>query len=313
MLFAINSLSGQTEKAVYKAVADQFTAYYNNNRFDSIFMLFSPDMQKALPLDKTNDFLSGLKRQAGQIIQREFTRYQQTYASYKTRFERSLFLVSISVDNNSTINGLFVKPFVPDSLPVMERNLTKLRLPFDGAWTVVWGGDTKEVNYHVESTAQKNAFDLLITDKTGKSYRTDGSKNEEYYAFGQEISAPCDGEIVLAVDGIKDNKPGEMNPVFLLGNAVILKTANNEYLVFAHFKQHSVKVREGQQVKQGQLLGLCGNSGNSSEAHLHFHIQHVEDMNNATGIKCYFDNIIVNGRTKNDYSPVKGEIITNIR
>ncbi|MDA8531599.1 hypothetical protein N9K44_01775 [Flavobacteriaceae bacterium] len=47
------------------------------------------------------------------------------------------------------------------------------------------------------------------------------------------------------------------------------------------------------------------------EAHLHFHIQNVEDINKATGAMCYFDKIIVNGKIKNDYSPVKGDKIEN--
>ncbi|MDA1176144.1 MAG: M23 family metallopeptidase [Bacteroidetes bacterium] len=87
--------------------------------------------------------------------------------------------------------------------------------------------------------------------------------------------------------------------------------ANNEFLFFAHFKQNSIVVKQGQKVKKGELIGLCGNSGNSSEAHLHFHIQNVEDINKATGAKCYFDKIIVNGKIKNDYSPVKGDKIEN--
>ena len=89
-----------------------------------------------------------------------------------------------------------------------------------------------------------------------------------------------------------------MNPIYIPGNTVIIKTANDEYLFFAHFKQHSIKVKQGQQVKQGELLGLCGNSGNSTEPHLHFQIQNVENMNKATGVKSYFDNILVNGELK---------------
>jgi murein DD-endopeptidase MepM/ murein hydrolase activator NlpD len=80
---------------------------------------------------------------------------------------------------------------------------------------------------------------------------------------------------------------------------------------FAHFKQHSIVVKQGQKIKQGELLGLCGNSGNSSEAHLHFHIQNIEDMNSATGVKCYFENILVNGQSKKDCSPIKTEKIRN--
>lgn len=163
----------------------------------------------------------------------------------------------------------------------------------------------------MESQAQKNAFDIVVKDTKGNSFKTDGKSNEDYYAFGREIIAPSDGQVVLVVDGVKDNKPGEFNPIYIPGNTVIIKTANNEYQFFAHFKQHSIKVAEGQKIKQGQALGLCGNSGNSSEPHLHFHIQNVENMNIATGVKCYFDKIMVNGQMKIDYSPIKGDQIRN--
>jgi murein DD-endopeptidase MepM/ murein hydrolase activator NlpD len=95
------------------------------------------------------------------------------------------------------------------------------------------------------------------------------------------------------------------------GNAVTIKTVNNEYLFFGHFKQNSIVVKQGQKVNQGQLLGLCGNSGNSSEPHLHFHIQNVEDMNVATGIKSYFDKILVNGEAKTNYSPIQHQKVKN--
>jgi murein DD-endopeptidase MepM/ murein hydrolase activator NlpD len=307
----MSNLFGQTEKATSKTVAENFEKNYNSDSFEAIYNMFDSEMQKALPLDKTIDFLTGLKTQAGKISKREFVKYEQTYASYKTNFERALFAVNISIDNNSKINGLFVKPFKESNLPKIERNSTKLKLPFKGEWTVVWGGDTKELNYHVESEAQKNAFDIVITDTKGNSYKTDGKTNEDYYAFGKELIAPCDGEIILVVDGVKDNKPGELNPIYIPGNTVIIKTAKNEYLFFAHFKQNSIKVKQGQKIKQGQLLGLCGNSGNSSEAHLHFHIQNVENMVSATGVKCYFDNLIVNGQTKIDYSPIQKDKISS--
>lgn len=75
------------------------------------------------------------------------------------------------------------------------------------------------------------------------------------------------------------------------------------FLVFIYFLQTGSKNVE--------LLGLCGNSGNSSEAHLHFHIQNIEDMNSATGVKCYFERILVNGEAKNDYSPIQNDKIRN--
>ncbi len=303
------NLFGQTEKATYKKIADKLEAFYNATQFDSIFAMFSDEMKKDLPLDKTTDFFTELNSHAGKITKRHFIKYQSSYASYKSNFERALYSLNISIDNNSKVNGLFVKPFTDETLPKMERNKSQLQLPFHGEWTVVWGGDTKELNYHIESEAQKNAFDILITDSKGKSFKTDGKTNEDYYSFGKELYAPCDGKVVLAVDGVKDNKPSLLNSMFVTGNTVIIKTRNNEYLLFAHFKQYSIKVVEGQKVKQGQLLGLCGNSGNSSEPHLHFHIQNIEDINAATGVKCYFDKLFVNGQLKTDYSPIKGDKI----
>jgi len=266
-------------------------------------------MKAALPLSKTKGFLSGLYAQAGKILSREFNDYQSSYAVYKTHFERAVFILQISVDEQSRINGLFIKPFVEDTLPQMKRNISKLQLPFTKEWTVFWGGDTKAQNYHVDHRAQMHAFDFVIIGKNGKSYRTSGENNEDYYAFGEAILSPCDGEVVMAVDGIEDNRPGQMNPLFVTGNTVIIKSPNNEFLLFAHFKQNTIKVKQGQKVKTGQLLGECGNSGNSSEAHLHFHIQNGKDMNVATALKCYFENIMVNGVQKNDYSPVKGDKI----
>ena len=303
---------GQTEKETSKKVSAEFQEFYNLDKYQNIFELFSAEMKSALPIEKTTDFIKGLKTQAGKIEKREFIKYENgTYASYKTNFERALFSINISLDKNGKINGLFVKPFKESNLPKLERNTTEMILPFKEEWTVFWGGDTKELNYHVESEAQKNAFDIVITDKNGKSFKTDGKTNQDYYAFGKELIAPCDAEVVLSVDGIKDNIPGELNPIYIPGNTVILKTKNDEFLFFAHFKQNSIVVKQGQKVKQGELLGLCGNSGNSSEAHLHFHIQNIEDMNKATGAKSYFSEIFVNGKLNKDYSPIKGEKVKN--
>lgn len=302
----------QNETTTYKTIADKFELNYNNERYDSIFFLFDAVMQNALPLEKTIEFLTGLKEQAGQIQKKQFIKYVKgSVAVYKTNFEKAILALNISVDGNAKINGLFINQYVEENQPKILRNTTKLILPFKDEWTVFWGGDTKELNYHVSTPAQKNAFDIIIADEKGKSYKTDGKTNEDYYAFGKELIAPCDGEVVLVVDGVKDNVPGQMNTFNVGGNTVIIKTANNEYLVFCHFKHQSIKVKEGQKIKQGELLGLCGNTGNSSEAHLHFHIQNIEDLNTATGVKCYFEKILANGVLKQDYSPVKNDKIKN--
>jgi len=302
----------QKESNELRKVADQFKENYNENAHEAVFSMFNPQMKQAVPQDALSNFLTGLNSQAGKIEQLEFVRYTNgTLPLYKATFERGLFGINLSIDGESKISGLRVIPFVEEEFPVLERNSTPLILPFKEEWTVFWGGDTEAQNYHVTTESQKGAFDLVIRDDRGSSYKTDGRTNEDYYVFGKEIIAPADGEVVLVVDGIKDNIPGQMNSIYVPGNTVILKTAKDEYLFFAHFKQQSIVVKQGQKVKQGELLGLCGNSGNSSEPHLHFHIQNVENMANATGAKSFFAEIIVNGEVKRDYSPVRGEKIKN--
>lgn len=312
-LCMVSSAIAQQETTISKTIANEFHQKYNTNDYEGVYKLFSKEMKSFMPHDKTITFLSTLNTQAGSIKQRTFIKYPQAkVALYKTTFERALVALFISVDANGKINGLMVKPYVNEKLPVLKRNISKLILPFKEEWTVFWGGDTKEQNYHVAYKSQKNAFDLIITDTEGKSHKSEGKTNEDYYAFGKELIAPTSGEIVLVVDGIKDNKPGVLNPNFVTGNTVILKTKNNEYIYLAHFKQHSILVKQGQKVEQGAILGLSGNSGNSSEPHLHFHIQNIEDINSATGTKAYFNSILVNGNIKNDYSPVKSEKIKNL-
>ena len=97
----MNFAFGQTEKIINKTVGDSFEMNYNADKFDAIFSSFSTEMQNALPLDKTKEFLSGLKTQAGKITKRQFVKYEQTYALYKTNFE----------SYNQVINLLFLVDF----------------------------------------------------------------------------------------------------------------------------------------------------------------------------------------------------------
>jgi len=306
-LFLTGSAFAQTESVGNKTSTATFVSDFNKGAFEHIFAGFSAQMQRILPAEKANAFFSAVKTDMGNITDHQFLRYESGFALYKTTFKNGISTLCIAVDADQKINGFTIKPFVQ----TMQRNKTSLILPVKGEWKVQWGGDSAEQNYHVVNEAQKNAFDLLIVDQQGKTHHAEGKKNEDYYAFGKEISAACDGEIVLVVDGIKDNTPGEMNSFHTGGNTIVLKTANDEYLYFCHFKHQSIVVKEGQQVKQGQLLGLCGNSGNSSEAHLHFHIQHKENAQGAVGIKAYFEKIRVSHVFKTDYSPIKGELISN--
>src|SRR5699024_9153078 len=137
---------------------------------------------------------------------------------------------------------------------------------------VFWGGANSLMNYHYEYENQRYAYDFVMMDDNS-TYEGDATLNESYHAFGQDYIAPADGIVVKVENGIKDNEPvGEMNEENPLGNYVILDHGNDEYSYLAHFKYESIEINEGDEVKQGDVLGQVGNSGNSSEPHIHFHV-----------------------------------------
>jgi hypothetical protein len=81
-------------------------------------------MKAALPIEKTTAFLTQLQSQAGKITKRQFINYDNSYAVYKTIFERALLGVHISIDSQSKINGFLVKPLADDKAPKLARNAT---------------------------------------------------------------------------------------------------------------------------------------------------------------------------------------------
>jgi murein DD-endopeptidase MepM/ murein hydrolase activator NlpD len=107
-----------------------------------------------------------------------------------------------------------------------------------------------------------------------------------------------------------------MNPYCLVGNCVVIQHRTNEVSVLAHFQRGSIVVKAGESVKRGQVLGKCGNSGNSSQPHLHYHLQDSPIFQDALGIKCVFQKVLVtkdgHSETKTTYSPVKGDIISPV-
>lgn len=312
LLISFSNISQAQETSSFRSKSNVFVNFFNLKASDSIYNMFSSEMKEALPKNKVNQVVNSLHYQLGTIESIQFITMNEGSAKYKANFKNAPMFLIIALNDNEEISGLLFQPYKENTTTVLARNITPLKLPFKGQWNIFWGGETETENYHVKYENQKGAFDIVIFDKKGKSHKGNGTKNEDYYAFGKPIIAPCDAEVVLAVDGVKDNIPGELNPTFLTGNTVILKTKNNEYLLFAHFKQYSVAVKQGDKIKTGDLLGLCGNSGNSTEAHLHFHIQNIEAMHDAVSAKCYFDKILVNGVVKTDYMPVKNDAVENV-
>jgi murein DD-endopeptidase MepM/ murein hydrolase activator NlpD len=310
LLLLVSVVSFSQEKANYKKVVSEFQTFYNEGNYQAIYNMFNYKMKKALPLIKTQAFFADLNSKLGKISQVEFNKLKEGAHIYKTTFALGVRDIMFYLDDNNRIGGLLVTYFKPDDLQVLERNSTKMKLPFNEEWYVVWGGTNETENYHVAYENQQYAYDILIV-KDSMSYEGDPKVNESYFVFGKDIIAPCDAKVVKVITGVKDNIPGELNPEQLTGNTIVLETNNKEYILFAHLKENSIAVREGQFIRQGGLLGQCGNSGNTTEPHLHLSLQNTLDMNIATGGKLYFDRIMVDGELKQDYLPIKGDLIKN--
>ena len=307
----VSTTFSQTGDTTFNKAMTAFMNYYNNSDYPALHELFSPEMKEAVSLSVLEQQLTGLMGQAGSITNIEFLETTEKGEIYKVDHENMTLEYVIHLNDEGKMSGLRPQPFRDRSVAIIERNTTEMILPFNEEWFVFWGGTEVHKNYHVAYDNQKYAYDILmIKDKS--SYNGDPKKNESYYVFGKDIIAPCDGTIVQVVTGVHDNVPGELNPQQLTGNTVVLETVAKEYILFAHLKQGSVVVKEGMQVKQGDLLGQCGNSGNTTEPHLHLSLQNQIEMMGATGGKIFFSEILVNGELKKDYLPEKGDQVKNL-
>jgi len=203
------------------------------------------------------------------------------------------------MDEKGEFTSLLLK--IVEAHPETDGKLTEgtYALPLKGEWLVVWGGNDVLLNYHYEHDSQRYAYDILRV-KEGRSYEGDAKKNESYYAFGQEIVAPADGKVAHVTSDIEDNVPGVENAKQVEGNYVVIDHGNGEYSHMAHMKKGSAKVKVGDRVKRGDVIGLVGNSGNSTEPHLHFQISTGVDLFQSESIAVRFE-----GGLK----PVLGDIV----
>ncbi len=279
--------------------------HYNVGDNGAIHELLSESFQQKVSLAAMNQLLTSFQENFGKFTSFTFSESQGGRDTFLGNFENGQQNIGIYVDEDNKIAGLLFKPIENNAPAKFERNTSKLRLPFNGEWMTYWGGTEKRQNYHVTTKVQQGAFDFLKLGKDNRSYQRSGTRNEDYYAFGQPLYAVCDATVHEVNTGIEDNRPAFMNPAQPLGNSVMLKTENEEYIVYAHLENGTVAVKTGDKVTKGQYLGNCGNSGNSSEAHLHLHIQDGPNLMTAAGARCFFEDVMVNGELKQDYSPVK--------
>ncbi|NPD85751.1 peptidoglycan DD-metalloendopeptidase family protein [Lentimicrobium sp. L6] len=184
-------------------------------------------------------------------------------------------------------------------------------LPFFGEWQISQG-HKGEITH---KGAWQNAWDFVITDNKGEQYKGSGDFVEDYFCFGKAITAPFEGTVVEVVNSISDNTIGNVDIINNWGNTVIIKHSHTIFSKLCHLKHQSVAVKVGDQVKKGQLLGKCGNSGRSPYPHLHFQFQPTPYIGSTT-LDYPIGHYLLKGEKYNFETfsiPQKGQVVANPR
>ncbi len=147
-----------------------------------------------------------------------------------------------------------------------------LQFPLASGWYYVGhGGNSPVINYHNVYDSQRYALDIVelnsLGTRAGSFYPKELSR---YEIFGDAIVSPCDGRVEAAVNDLPDHIPPATDRERVAGNHIVI-ACNGVKVLIAHMQRGSVQVTAGDAVKAGQLVGRVGNSGNTTEPHLHLH------------------------------------------
>lgn len=178
---------------------------------------------------------------------------------------------------------------------------TALGLPVKGRWWVLAGHRFDETHGQAFVLSQSFAYDLgkLGPDLSTFALGADAQLLASYRAHGQPILAAAGGVVAMVNDGVVENRPAGRRPSWrellarphdLAGNFVVIDHGQGEFSAYMHL-QPGLKVKVGQRLAAGEELGRCGNSGNSSEPHLHFQLQDAADPLRARGLPARFGDL----------------------
>lgn len=255
---------------------DNFIDTLMNGSKDAIYSQMSPELKEAVTLEQfktsADQFLEGVTS-FDLVVDAQMNNLSEL--SWKDHTGTKGIQAYFSKANQ--IDGLLIRSLEPHEDTDQTFTKTEFQFPMKGEWFVFWGGNDVMSNYHYEHETQRYALDIVRTQE-GFSYNGDPKVNASYYAFGEPLYAAADGTVVEIKNDIPDNTPGVMNPEEPAGNYVVIDHGNGEHSITGHIKEGSVAVKKGDKVKQGDLIGELGNSGNSSEAHLHFQVSDGPDL-----------------------------------
>ncbi|HEX6235410.1 MAG TPA: M23 family metallopeptidase [Jiangellaceae bacterium] len=198
-----------------------------------------------------------------------------------------------------------------------------VRPPVEGRWIAINSPASRVPSHGTRELGQTYAIDLVYHPDPSVTWRgvhrwPPARRPHTFPAFGQPILAPADGVVVAATGWQRDHWSRNsvlglvylipemlirgmvslLSGYFVLGNHVIVDLGDGVFAVFAHLKRGSLHVRRGDRVRAGQQIAECGNSGNTSEPHLHFHLMDHRRPAVAAGVPFSFDRYEIGGQSR---------------
>jgi len=194
-------------------------------------------------------------------------------------------------------------PFVVEGGDVSINRATPLVLgaPLRGGpWAAIhspdWPRGHRRVLYTVEGKARipgRFAIDWVKLDESGRTTEGDDDRVGNAYGYGVEVLAVADAVVAATRDDMPESSSVAAHPKHALGDAtgnyVALDLGDGRFAFYEHLKPGSLRVKPGQRVKRGDIIGALGFTGDSTGPHLHFHVADAKSPLGAEGVPFVFE------------------------
>jgi hypothetical protein len=195
---------------------------------------------------------------------------------------------------------------VPTPLMISNESPIVVAAPLRGTWIAGDSANNRSEAAHRRAIlvdeghawlAQRFAIDWVQyqnVNGVGTTWKGPEDRNESYFCYGQPIYSVAGGKVVSIADGLPENVPHSGKYAVAIdaenaaGNHVVVEIAPRRYVLYAHMRPGTVRVQTGDEVRTGEILGLVGNTGSSTEPHLHMHIDNQPSFLAGNGIPYEF-------------------------
>lgn len=194
--------------------------------------------------------------------------------------------------------------------------------PLRGRGWVTGNGCCDPINAHRGATLsidgtvhvpERFAIDWVQIAPSGRLFEGPLDQNSSYAFFGDPIYSVAPGRVVDTQDGQPEQTPGALPPSVTVqeagGNYIVVKIAPRRFAFYAHMQPGSLRVKKGERVRQGQVLGLLGNTGNTDAPHLHFHVMDSPSPLESNGLPFVHSRFRGQGLVTDEAPFVSGEVV----